>query len=69
MCLFFMGVLALSGHKEDRFLLPMFPIFILWICLGLDYLDKNIVNLKLASKVDLIYSHNIVWSDQKDYLF
>ena len=52
MYLFFIGVLALSPHKEDRFLLPMFPVYILWICLGLEYIDKNIDKLSLVEKVD-----------------
>lgn len=33
-------MLSLSAHKEDRFLLPLFPIIIYFICLGLEYLDK-----------------------------
>lgn len=53
MCLFFMAAIALSAHKEDRFLLPMFPIFILWICFALEYTDKNIDKLRLREKVFL----------------
>lgn len=38
--IFTIGVLSLSAHKEDRFLLPLFPIIIYFICAGLEYLEK-----------------------------
>lgn len=69
MCLFFMGVVALSAHKEDRFLLPMFPVYILWICFGLEFIDKNIEKLRLAEKVEDFYSYYLVRSGQKNRLF
>jgi hypothetical protein len=42
---FHMLIIALSVHKEDRFLLPIFPILILWIALGVEALGESKVKL------------------------
>lgn len=38
--IFTIGVLSLSAHKEDRFLLPLFPIIIYFICAGIEHIEK-----------------------------
>lgn len=36
-----MSILSLSAHKEDRFLLPLFPFFIIFICHGIKKLEVD----------------------------
>lgn len=41
-------ILSLSAHKEDRFLLPLFPIIIFFICMGIQFLERyNVKKTKL----------------------
>lgn len=35
-----MIVLSFAGHKEDRFLLPLFPFFIYFICYGIENIES-----------------------------
>ncbi|KAM3137750.1 hypothetical protein pb186bvf_010170 [Paramecium bursaria] len=45
--LFTITILSLSAHKEDRFLLPLIPLIIYFICLGIEYINKfNLPKLK-----------------------